>query len=136
VSTHGDTAKEGRLIFMVAPNGDHSHNNSSRYPTIGRPEASEARTPNATMIRNLNLAFNTVRLQTIMETIQRIAPEGSPLMALAQQGAEVVNLIVVEKSVGNPQMEPSVGNNDRARHVRSEAASSASSNHRLADNDT
>jgi hypothetical protein len=88
------------------------------------------------MIRNLNLAFNIVRLQTIMETIQRIAPEGSPLMALAQQGAEVVNLIVVEKSVGNPQMEPSVGNNDRARHVRSEAASSASSNHRLADNDT
>jgi hypothetical protein len=39
------------------------------------------------MIRNLNPEFNVVRLQTIMETIQRMTPEGSPLMALAHQGA-------------------------------------------------
>jgi hypothetical protein len=39
------------------------------------------------MIQNLNPEFNVVRLQTIMETIQRMAPEGSPLVALAHQGA-------------------------------------------------
>jgi hypothetical protein len=87
VSTHGDTSREGRLIFMVAPNGDQSCNSSNRYPTIERSEASDARTPNATMIQNLNPEFNVVRLQTIMETIQRMAPEGSPLVALAHQGA-------------------------------------------------
>jgi hypothetical protein len=31
-----------------------------------------------------------------------MAREGSPLMALAQQGAEVVNLIVADKSTDNP----------------------------------
>jgi hypothetical protein len=37
-----------------------------------------------------------------MESIQRMAPEGSPLIALAPQGAEVANLVVAERSVGNP----------------------------------
>jgi hypothetical protein len=45
------------------------HNNSSRYPTIGRSEESDAQTPNDEMIRNLNPDFNAVRLQTIMESI-------------------------------------------------------------------
>jgi hypothetical protein len=35
ISANGDSAREGCLIFMVAPNGDPSHNSSSRYPTIG-----------------------------------------------------------------------------------------------------
>jgi hypothetical protein len=108
ISTCGDSAREGRLIFMVASNGDPSHHSSSRYPTIGMSEASNARTPNAGMIRNLNPDFNVVWFQTIMESIQRMAPEGSPLMALAQQGAEVANLVVAERLVGNPQREPSV----------------------------
>jgi hypothetical protein len=56
VSACGDSIGEGRLIFMVAPNGDPSHNSSSRYPTIRRSEVSEARTPNDRMIRNLNSA--------------------------------------------------------------------------------
>jgi hypothetical protein len=43
-------SKEGRLICMVAPNDDPSHNNSNRYPTIGRSEASDARTPNVELI--------------------------------------------------------------------------------------
>jgi hypothetical protein len=37
-----------------------------------------------------------------METIQRMAPDGSPLALLAQQGAEAVNLIVAEKSASGP----------------------------------
>jgi hypothetical protein len=37
-----------------------------------------------------------------METIQCMAPDGSPLALLAQQGAEVVNLVVAEKSAGVP----------------------------------
>jgi hypothetical protein len=41
-STYGDSAREGRLIFMVPPTGEPSCNNSSRYPTIGRSEASDA----------------------------------------------------------------------------------------------
>jgi hypothetical protein len=40
------------------------------------------------MIRNLSMDFNAVQLQTIMESIQRMALEGSLLIALAQQGAE------------------------------------------------
>jgi hypothetical protein len=84
ISACGNSAREGLLIFMVAPNGDPSHNNSSRYPTNGRLEASDAQTPNDEMIRNLNSDFNTIWLHTIMESIQRMAPECSPLVALAQ----------------------------------------------------
>jgi hypothetical protein len=83
ISACGDSVGEGRLIFMVAPNVDPSYNSSSRYPTIMRSEASDARTPNEGMIQNLNSDFNDIRLQTIMESIQRMAPEGSPLIALA-----------------------------------------------------
>jgi hypothetical protein len=46
------------------------------------------------MIWNLNMDFNAIQLQTIMESIQRMAPEGSPFVVLAQQGAEVVNIVV------------------------------------------
>jgi hypothetical protein len=54
------------------------------------------------MIRNLNLDFNAMWLQTIMESIQCMAPECSPLVALAQQGTEAVNLVVAEKLTDNP----------------------------------
>jgi hypothetical protein len=84
ISACGDFAGEGRLIFMVVPNGDPSHNSSSRYLTIGRSKAFYARTPNAAMIQNLNPDFNAIRLQTIMESIQWMTPKGSPLVALAQ----------------------------------------------------
>jgi hypothetical protein len=110
ISACGDSAGEGRRIFMVAPNRDPLHNSSSRYPNIGRSETFDARTPNDGMIWNLNPDFNTIWLYTIIESIQRMAPEGSPLIALAQQGAEVVNVVVAQRSVGNPQGEPSIGN--------------------------
>jgi hypothetical protein len=109
-STCGDPTEEGHLIVMVAPAGGPSQNNSSKYPTIKRLEASDARTPNDEIIWNLNSDFNVIRLQTIMESIQRMAPEGSPLTALAQQGAEVANVIVAQRATGNPRGEPSVGN--------------------------
>jgi hypothetical protein len=86
---------------MVAPIGTPSHNSSSRYSTIGRSEASDARTPNDGIIQNLNPDFNTMQLQTIMKSIQRMASEGSPLVALAQQGAETVNYVIAEQSAGN-----------------------------------
>jgi hypothetical protein len=72
-----------------------------------------------------------------MESIQRMALEGSPLVALAQQRAEVANVIVAQRSADNPRGEPSIDNrsNDRGKRVRSEATSSAIDNHRLADND-
>jgi hypothetical protein len=70
-----------------------------------------------------------------METIQRMTPNGSPLAVLAQQGAEVANLIVAKKSVGIPQREPSVGGNGRARRAQSEATSLASPNRRLSEHD-
>jgi hypothetical protein len=41
-SACGEPTKNGRFIYMVAPNGDRSSNTSSRYPTIGRSEASDA----------------------------------------------------------------------------------------------
>jgi hypothetical protein len=87
------------------------------------------------LVQNLNPDFNAIWVQAIMKTIRRMTPDGSPLVVLAQQGAKAVNLVVVEKSVSFSRMEPSVGNNDRARRTRSEAASSASPNHRLFEHD-
>jgi hypothetical protein len=84
VSAYGKSVDDSRLILMVAPNGDRSHNSSSGYPTIGRSETSDAQTPSAGLIQNLNPDFNVIRVQTIMETIQRMAPDGSPLALLAQ----------------------------------------------------
>jgi hypothetical protein len=45
-----------------------------------------------------------------MESIQWITPEGSPLVALAQQGVEMVNIVVAQRSADNPRGEPSIGN--------------------------
>jgi hypothetical protein len=91
------------------------------------------------MIQNLNPYFNDIRLQIIMESVQRTStPFGSPLVALAQQEAEVANIVVAQRSINNPRGEPSVDNrsNDRGKRARSEALASASGNRRLADNDT
>jgi hypothetical protein len=135
VSSCGSPADVSRLICMVAPNEDQSRHSSSGYPTIGRSEASDAQTLSTGLIRNLNPDFNVVRVQAIMETIQRMAPDSSPLALLAQQGAEAVNLVVAKKSTVVPRREPSGGHNDRARRARSEVASSFSPNRRLAVND-
>jgi hypothetical protein len=79
-----------------------------------------------------------VRIQTIMESIQRMVPHDFPSIALAQQGAEAVRQIVIaEPSTGNHRGEPSIGNQsaDRAKHTQSEEASSTSGNIYLAIND-
>jgi hypothetical protein len=135
VSTCGSSASISRLICMVAPNEDQPRHSSSGYSTIGRSEASDARTLSTGLIRNLNSDFNAIRVQAIMETIQRKAPDGSPLALLAQQGAEAVNLVVAEKWTGVPRREPSGGHNDQTRRARSEVASSFSPNRCLAGND-
>jgi hypothetical protein len=49
--------------------------------------------------------------------------------------AEAANLVIVEKSASVPWREPSIGDNDRARRARSEAASSTSPNRRLSEHD-
>jgi hypothetical protein len=136
-STCEDPTEEGCLIIMVAPTRGPLQNSSSRYPTNGRSETFNARTTNDGMIQNLNSDFNPIQLQTIMESIHRMAPEGSPLVALAQQGAEVTNFVIAQRLAGNPRGEPSVSNrsNDRVKRARSETTSSASGNHRLANND-
>jgi hypothetical protein len=135
VNTCESSTSTSRLICMVAPNEDQPHHSSSGYPTIGRSEASDARTPSTRLVRNLNSDFNVVRVQAIMETIQRMTPDSSPLALLAQQGAEAANLVVAEKSTDVPQREPSGGHNDQARRARSEVASSFSPNRHLAGND-
>jgi hypothetical protein len=43
----GEPVECSRLVLMVASNRDRSHNCFSRYPTVGRSEASDARTPSA-----------------------------------------------------------------------------------------
>jgi hypothetical protein len=96
---------------------------------------SDIQTPSAGLVRNLNPDFSAIWVQTIMQTIQRMSPDGSPLALLAQQWPEAANLIVAEKSADVPQREPSVSHNDRVRRARSEAASSASPNRYLAEND-
>jgi hypothetical protein len=57
-------------------------------------------------------------LQTIMESLQHMVPQDSPLVVLAQQGVEVVGQIVaVELSAGNHRGKPSIGyrSADRAK---------------------
>jgi hypothetical protein len=130
-----NSTEDSRLILMVTPNEDRSRNSSSGYPTIGRSEVSDVQTPSAGLVRNLNPDFNAIWVQVIMQTIQRMSPDGSPLALLAQQWPEAANLIVAEKSAGVPQRELFVSHNDRVRCARSEAASSASSNRYLAEND-
>jgi hypothetical protein len=80
-STYGEHVEGGRLIYMVAPNGDRSNNTSSMYPTIGISEVSDARTQSGGLIRNLNPDFNVVWVQAIMETIQCMVPDRSPLLS-------------------------------------------------------
>jgi hypothetical protein len=82
-STCGNSTEDGRLILMVAPDGDQAHNSSSGYPTIGRSEATNAQTRSVGLVRNLNPDLNVIRVQVIMETIQRMTPDGSPLALLA-----------------------------------------------------
>jgi hypothetical protein len=64
-----------------------SHNISSRYPTIKRSEASDARTPRNKIVQNLNPDFNVMCLQTIMESIYHMVPQCSLLVAFTQQWA-------------------------------------------------
>jgi hypothetical protein len=116
-NTYGEPVEGSCLICMVAPNEDQSQNNSSRYSTIGRSEASDAQTPSGGLVQNLNLDFNAVWVQAIMEPISCMVPDGSALAILAQQGAEAANLVIAEKSVGIPRREPLVGDNDQARHA-------------------
>jgi hypothetical protein len=55
------------------------------------------------LAQNLNPDFNVVQVQEIMETIQCMAPDGSPLVVLTQQGAEAANLIIIEKVADVPR---------------------------------
>jgi hypothetical protein len=134
-SAYGNSVEDGCLILMVAPDGDRARNSSSGYPTIGRSEATDAQTPSTGLVRNLNPDFNAVQVHAIMKTIPCMAPDGSPLALLAQQGAEAANLMAVEKSAGVPRGEPFVGRNDRARRAQSEVASSASPMWHLSEHD-
>jgi hypothetical protein len=59
----------------------------------------------------------------------------APLAVLARQGAEAANLVIAEKSIDYPRREPFVGDNNRARRARSEAASSTSPNPHLSEHD-
>jgi hypothetical protein len=61
-SACGNSAKDSRLILMVAPNGDRSRNSSSGYPNIRRSETSDAQTPSARLVQNLNPDFNVIRV--------------------------------------------------------------------------
>jgi hypothetical protein len=61
-----------------------------------------------------------VWLHIIMESIQCMVPQNSPLITLAQQGAEAVGQIVAaEPLAGNHRGEPSIGNwtADQAKHA-------------------
>jgi hypothetical protein len=117
-STCWSSVDEDYLITMVAPVGAPSNNNSSQYPTIVRLKVSDARTPDDRLIQNLNSYFNAMYLQIIMESIQCMALEGSPLVSLAQQGVDAANYVIAERSADNPRGEPSVGNRSHDRVKR------------------
>jgi hypothetical protein len=102
VSTYGSSTDISHLICMVVPNEDQLRHSSSGYPTIGMSEASDTQIPSTGLIQNLNPDFNVVRVQAIMETIQQMAPDGSPLALLAQQGVEAANLVSPKRTVWWP----------------------------------
>jgi hypothetical protein len=113
-------AIEAHHINMVGPVRGNSQISFSKYPTIGGSETSDARTPSNNIVQNLNPDFNIVRLQTILESIQRMVPPDSPLVALAQQGVEAAgNIAVVAPLAGNHRGESSSGirSNDKAERV-------------------
>jgi hypothetical protein len=64
-SAYGEPVKDGRLFCMVALNGDRSNNTSNIYPTIGRSETSDARTPSGGLVQNLNPDFIVVQVQAM-----------------------------------------------------------------------
>jgi hypothetical protein len=98
-------------INMVGQAGGNSQNNSSKYLTIGGSKAPDAWTPNNNIVQNLNPDFNTVRLQTIMESIQWMVPLDSPLVSLAQQGVEAAcNIIAAAPSAKNHRGKHSISN--------------------------
>jgi hypothetical protein len=110
-SVYWNPATEACCINMVGPGRVACRNSSSRYPTIRVSETSDARTPSNRVVRNLNPDFNIIWLQTIMESIQRLVPQDSPLVALIQQGVETMGQIVATQlSMGNQHSEPSIGN--------------------------
>jgi hypothetical protein len=55
-------AIEAHRINMVFPARGNSQNSSSKYPTIGGSEASNARNPSSNIVQNLYPDFNTMRL--------------------------------------------------------------------------
>jgi hypothetical protein len=61
-SAYGNSTEDGRLILMVSPNGDRTHNSSSGYPTIGRSKVSDAQIPSTGLDQNLNTDFNAIRV--------------------------------------------------------------------------
>jgi hypothetical protein len=85
-SAYGNSVKDGCLILMVTPNRDRACNSSSGYPTIGRSEATDAQTPSAGLVRNLNPEFNAIRVQAIMVTIQRMHLMVLPLHSWLNKG--------------------------------------------------
>jgi hypothetical protein len=92
---------------MVGPNKVAFCNSSSKYLKIKGSRASDALSPSNRVVQNLNLDFNIIRHHSIGESIQHLTPQGSPLVALAQQGAEhVVQIIAAEPSMGNQRGEP------------------------------
>jgi hypothetical protein len=107
-------AIETRRIRMVGPARGNSQNSSSKYSTIRGSEVSDAWTPSSHVLQNLNMDFNAVRLQTIIESIQQMVPQDSPLIALAQQGVVPVgNIVVAAPSAKNHRGEPSGDNQSK-----------------------
>jgi hypothetical protein len=134
-----DPVIEARRINMVGHSRVDSRNNSSKYPMIRGSMMSDAQTPSNRVVQNINPDFNAVQPQTILESIQCMTHQDSPVATLVQQGAEaVVQITVAELSITNQQGKPSIGNrsDDWGKRARSEEASSISGGKRLVDSDT
>jgi hypothetical protein len=93
-SVYWNPVIESCRISMVVTTSAPSHNSSSRYPSIRGFEVFDARTLSNMIVQNLNSNFNIIRLQTIIESIQRMIPQDSSLLALAQQRAKAVGQII------------------------------------------
>jgi hypothetical protein len=85
-SSCGELAEADRLICMVASNCDRSHNNSSRYPTIRRSEASDARIPSGSLVRNLNPDLTLSRSRRLWRPSSAWRPMAPAILSWLSKG--------------------------------------------------
>lgn len=96
-----------RRVNMV---GHHLDEVSSNVPTIAYAKSRLRSAARAVTPRNMQTDFDVVRLQTALDSLHRLARDGSPLTPLVQQVAEIAGRNNLIPAGAKPAEEPAVSN--------------------------